>query len=91
MQASKSDYFTHIRDIPPQYGDGVFEDNAKVRQTAALLDGTDAASPWNHPDKAHPTMKSIEPLTPQMDMGECVAKSARHTTDLFRVYQHFSV
>ena len=29
-RATKSDYYTHVRDIPPQYGEGYFDINDEV-------------------------------------------------------------
>lgn len=29
-QATKSDYYTHVMDIPPQYGQGFFDVNDEV-------------------------------------------------------------
>jgi len=43
--ATKSDWYTHIKDIPPQYGDGCFVPEA--RRFAGALDGNDAA--WRLP------------------------------------------
>jgi len=49
FQAFKSDYYTHVRDIPPQYGpgyDGGFEENRKKYQ--ASITGKDNKS-WDLP------------------------------------------
>ena len=45
--ASRSDWYTHANDIPPQYGNGV-DDGSKEQQTIRMaLDGNDAA--WRLP------------------------------------------
>jgi len=89
-QASKSDYYTHVRDIPPQYGDGVFEEGEEVARLAAMLDGRAPSSPWNHPDRAHPSATSLEPLSAPMDAGpeaarqEAAYKLARNSAAVAR-------
>ena len=55
--ATKSDYYTHCMDIPPQYGPGFSIDEAKA--AAATIDGRDGS--WSLPLKL-PT--AIEPIAP---------------------------
>ena len=45
--ASRSDWYTHVNDIPPQYGPGVPSNTPDQRAYAAALDGGDAA--WRLP------------------------------------------
>ena len=37
--ACKSDYYTHVMDIPPQYGNGVSDSNAEVDEAQRVIDG----------------------------------------------------
>ena len=70
--AFKSDYYTHVMDIPPQYGpgyDGGFEKERK--QFAASITGTDGKSwhlPLSHDD-------SLEPLYKGPPLPLCVLKA----------------
>ncbi|KAK7233496.1 chloride channel [Aureococcus anophagefferens] len=45
--ASRSDWYTHVNDIPPQYGPGVPSNTPDQKAYAAALDGGDAA--WRLP------------------------------------------
>eukprot|EP00632_Arachnochrysis_sp_CCMP2950_P006847 CAMPEP_0185717042 /NCGR_PEP_ID=MMETSP1164-20130828/44046_1 /TAXON_ID=1104430 /ORGANISM="Chrysoreinhardia sp, Strain CCMP2950" /LENGTH=462 /DNA_ID=CAMNT_0028384679 /DNA_START=68 /DNA_END=1456 /DNA_ORIENTATION=- len=44
-RASRSDFYTHVRDIPPQYGDGVASRTADQKAVADALAGKDWALP----------------------------------------------
>ena len=70
-RATKSDYFTHVRDIPPQYGPG-FESGTSAQVAAeAAISGKGAA--WRLPLDLGPG--GLEPLSPACDPGE---EAARH-------------
>ena len=46
-QASKSDFYTHIKDIPPQYGPGIINSQASsLVEFQGILEGIDETS-WN--------------------------------------------
>jgi len=68
--ASKSDYYTHIMDIPPQYGPG-YSDSSKEAQAAQLE--IDGVTGWKLPLKL--SSSSPEPLPDSMNPGE---EAARH-------------
>ena len=69
--ASKSDYLTHVRAIPPQYGPG-FESSTPAQQAAeAAISGNGSA--WRLPLALGP--EDLEPLSPALDLGE---EAARH-------------
>ena len=68
--ATKSDYFTHVKDIPPQYGPGYTTDGAE--KFAGIIDGTDGVS-WELPLKplsAH----DVEPISTKLDPGDNAAR-----------------
>merc|ERR1719214_197005 len=63
--ASKSDYLTHVRAIPPQYGPG-FESSTPAQQAAeAAISGNGSA--WRLPLALGP--EDLEPLSPALDLG----------------------
>mmetsp|Transcript_3131 Transcript_3131/g.5814 ORF Transcript_3131/g.5814 Transcript_3131/m.5814 type:complete len:592 (-) Transcript_3131:88-1863(-) len=71
--AFKSDYYTHIKDIPPQYGpsyNGGFEDNRKA--FSKMIDGTDGKS-WVLP---LPFDDPIQPLYKGPPLPICALKAA---------------
>jgi len=68
-RATKSDYYTHVRDIPPQYGAGYFDVNDEVTVAREYLEG----GAWRLPLALGPG--SLEPLTAPFDRGE---EAARH-------------
>lgn len=45
--ATKSDYYTHIMDIPPQYGPGYSMNSPERTRLAGAIDGTDGS--WSLP------------------------------------------
>jgi glutathione S-transferase len=45
--ATKSDYYTHIQDIPPQYGPGYSVNSAERTRLAGAIDGSDGS--WKLP------------------------------------------
>lgn len=70
-QATKSDYYTHVKDIPPQYGPGYADDGAQVEAATRAIGGL--GSSWRLPlDLQSPG--ALEPLSPHMDPGEEVAR-----------------
>ena len=68
--ASKSDYYTHVMDIPPQYGPP-FPSN-KHREMGAVIDGKDGA--WMLPLPPFDEMNDVEPVIASIDPGEISAK-----------------
>jgi glutathione S-transferase len=45
--ATKSDYYTHIMDIPPQYGPGYRIPGSEAEKLSKQIDGSDGS--WNLP------------------------------------------
>jgi len=69
-QACKSDYYTHVMDIPPQYGPGFGDESEEARRARAVVDGDDS---WHLPLALSAT--DLEPLPDAMNPGE---EAARH-------------
>ncbi|CAM9731997.1 unnamed protein product [Phaeothamnion confervicola] len=74
--ASKSDFYTHVRDIPPQYGDGFFGDGAAVDAAAAAVAGQDGSWSLPLPSLRGPDtgpgfdgLGPLEPVLPSNDPG----------------------
>jgi len=67
--ATKSDYYTHIKDIPPQYGPGYMVREAEIM--AATIDGSDGS--WSLP---LPALSSgdIEPIHEKLNPGDEAAR-----------------
>lgn len=62
--ATKSDYYTHIMDIPPQYGPAYSNEESKA--PAAEIDGS--AGSWELP-LPPASLAAIEPVTPHLTPG----------------------
>jgi glutathione S-transferase len=62
--ASKSDYYTHVWDIPPQYGDGVADGSADAVAAREAIDG----GAWRLP-LPDVNELSLEPLTALQQTG----------------------
>mmetsp|Transcript_10749 Transcript_10749/g.18090 ORF Transcript_10749/g.18090 Transcript_10749/m.18090 type:complete len:420 (+) Transcript_10749:34-1293(+) len=71
--ATKSDYYTHIKDIPPQYGPGYPAPGWE--KLGRVIDGTDPAQGWQLPLPAFSPLQDAEPVSAAIDPGE---ESARH-------------
>jgi glutathione S-transferase len=69
--ATKSDYYTHVMDIPPQYGPGFSLPESKL--IASKIDGTDGS--WNLPLPSFNPSVDIEPVHPDIDPG---AEASKH-------------
>jgi len=73
--ATKSDYYTHVMDIPPQYGPGFSVKEAAPY--AGAIDGSATASggspDWTLPLPA-PSEDSLEPIIPECDIGDQKSK-----------------
>ena len=69
-QATKSDYYTHVMDIPPQYGPGVPDRNTAVDEAVAIIGGQKS---WRLP--VNLTADGFEPLSESMNRG---VEDARH-------------
>lgn len=83
--AFKSDYYTHVKDIPPQYGpsyNGGFEDQRAT--FAKTIDGTDGES-WVLP---LPFDDPIQPLYKGPPLPLCVLKAAGIEADSDGTYQN---
>lgn len=53
--ATKSDFYTHVQDIPPQYGNG--QSIARAASMKSTIDGADGS--WSLPlPNLHPTQAS---------------------------------
>jgi len=81
--ATKSDYYTHVMDIPPQYGPGFSVDEA--REAAAAIDGRGGS--WSLPLDLQGS--AFEPLAPlQAALGDA---AARHEAAFELVANHAAV
>ena len=69
--ATKSDYYTHIMDIPPQYGPGYFIDEESRNKYAPFIDGRKG---WELPLPPINQPNNIEPVLSFNDPGEDSAK-----------------
>eukprot|EP00904_Undaria_pinnatifida_P006533 jgi/Undpi1/3009/HiC_scaffold_14.g06386.m1 len=68
--ATKSDFYTHVQDIPPQYGNGQSVPRADAMK--ATIDGADGS--WSLPLPAlHPT-EGLEPVSSSNDPGDTGAR-----------------
>jgi glutathione S-transferase len=67
--ATKSDYYTHIKDIPPQYGPGY--DAPGCEALKAVIDGTDGS--WSLPLPPF-SPSDVEPISAAIDPGTIDAK-----------------
>ena len=68
--ATKSDYYTHVMDIPPQYGPGYGDSSEAAKQAQLNIDGL---STWRLPLNLSPS--DAEPLPDSMNPGD---EAARH-------------
>lgn len=68
--ATKSDYYTHVMDIPPQYGPGV--PVSGWQKLGSIIDGS-AESAWRLPLPPLST-SDVEPVSSMIDPGEEAAK-----------------
>ena len=84
--ASKSDYYTHVMDIPPQYGPGYFS-NGDISNApfAAEIDGRDGS--WTLP---LPPLSSsaVEPVRAANDPGDV---EARHEAAVKIILNHEAI
>lgn len=70
--ATKSDYYTHVQDIPPQYGPGYSLPGSE--HYAEQITGTDNPSSWRLPlPPLSPTM-DVEPINDSINPGDDVAR-----------------
>lgn len=69
--ATKSDYYTHCMDIPPQYGPGFSSPGSEA--FARKIDGSDGRS-WKLPLPAFNPSTDIEPIFPDNDPGVDASK-----------------
>jgi hypothetical protein len=81
--ATKSDYYTHVMDIPPQYGPGYSLPGSEAY--AARISGRDGS--WKLPLPPL-SAKDIEPYGPHIDPGE---EAARHEAALKLARNHENV
>ena len=68
--ASKSDYYTHVQDIPPQYGPGYDEPGSGAEQLAAIINGVDEVKGWRLPLPPLNPDEDVEPVKPFLLKGE---------------------
>ena len=71
--ATKSDYYTHVCDIPPQYGEGVEDNTAEAKAARAVIDGE--GPHWRLPLPLVNEL-SLEPLCALQQAGG--PEAARH-------------
>jgi glutathione S-transferase len=81
--ATKSDYYTHVMDIPPQYGPGYSLPGSEAY--AARISGRDGS--WKLP-LAPLSAADLEPYGPRIDQGE---EAARHEAALKIARNHENV
>lgn len=81
--ATKSDYYTHVMDIPPQYGQPYPVANYEVM--ANQIDGKDTSS-WRLPLKDFDAVKDVEPIGAHINPGEELARQEA-AYKLLRNYQ----
>ncbi len=67
--ASKSDYYTHVQDIPPQYGPGYDEPGSGAEKLSAVINGVDEEKGWRLP-LAPFGDDDVEPVKPFLQKGE---------------------
>merc|ERR1711988_1730838 len=67
--ASKSDYYTHVQDIPPQYGPGYDEPGSGAEELSAVINGVDKEKGWRLP-LAPFGDDDVEPVKPFCQKGE---------------------
>merc|ERR1712032_727996 len=82
--AFKSDYYTHVKDIPPQYGpgfDGGFDDDRKQFSRALLGRDNSWNLPLSHDDP-------IQPLYKGLPLPTCVLESVGITPDANGSYEN---
>jgi len=86
--ATKSDYYTHCKDIPPQYGDGY--PVASAAPYAKLIDGDGGVgAAWQLPLDLGPEGRGkVETLAPLQDVGD---EAARHEAAFKLVKNHAAV
>lgn len=68
--ACKSDYYTHVMDIPPQYGPGFSDSNKEVEIAQNAIDGV---TTWKLP--LNLSSSDMEPLPDSMNPGD---EASRH-------------
>ena len=81
--ATKSDYYTHVMDIPPQYGPGYPLPGSEAN--AGRINGRDGS--WRLPLPPL-SMADLEPYGPHIDPGD---ESARHEAALKIVRNHQNI
>jgi glutathione S-transferase len=82
--ASKSDYYTHVMDIPPQYGPG-YSPLGMSKDIPSIIDGS--AGAWKLP-LAPITESAVEPVSSALDPGD---ESARHEAAYKLIKNHVGV
>jgi glutathione S-transferase len=70
--ATKSDYYTHMMDIPPQYGPGYFMDDSARTKFAPSILGEDGS--WSLPLSPTTRPGAVEPVRAQNDPGDQAAR-----------------
>ncbi|KAG5190153.1 putative glutathione S-transferase [Tribonema minus] len=73
--ATKSDFYTHVTDIPPQYGDGHFSQERETTGFRRRIEGVDGS--WHLPLPPLSRSDSLEPVLAENDRGdECFRHEA---------------
>lgn len=68
--ASKSDYYTHVQDIPPQYGPGYDDPSTDAEKFSRIINGVDPDEGWRLPLKPFDPNTDVEVVKPWLDRGE---------------------
>merc|ERR1719424_2007398 len=86
--ATKSDYYTHCQDIPPQYGPG--QSVGDAAPYAKVIDGVaGGGAGWYLPLELGPEGRGkVEPLAPLQDLGD---EAARHEAAFKLVKNHAAI
>ena len=68
--ATKSDFYTHVQDIPPQYGPGYDEPGTDAEKFSRIINGVDAENGWRLPLAPFDPENDVETVKPWLDRGE---------------------
>ena len=78
--ASKSDYYTHVQDIPPQYGPGYDEPGSGAKEFAAIINGEDKERGGDYRYLLSTQIKTWSRSRPLFRKESCGTARRRHTS-----------